>query len=494
MNKQSLKQGVAFNLLRTITITFLSFVSFPFATSALGDIAMGEYAFANTFVYFFLIIAKLGIPTIAIRECAKVRDDKEDLNNKVQTFFLLQLITTLISYGLLIIIVFGLNDIAFTSLSRDLIMLLSLNFLIGVFSFEWVYIALEKHFYIAFRSVVTSVIGILLVITFVKSDRNLFTYAFLAMLTTFVTAGANVFMLKKEGISLLPKKKLDLKSNVKPLYIIFLITLLVTIYNQGDSILLGYLGETKSEVGSYAVGVRGIEIVITIITSLSAVFIPRASIAIKNNNDQEFKSITNYSMNITLFIGLPAVIALLVLSKEFVNFSISSQIYWDYLAVNNAVLATALLASMMITYSISDNIYQQILVPLKKEKWYFYTLVFAIIIDFALALLFALVLFKDNVLLGVSLATIITDVLVLIVMIFISRKWTSKSIFNLNSLKIVVATVLTGLLIFFTKDYINIANYLTKIAVIIGYSGIFYLSVLFVTKENLVRDIFNTIK
>ena len=77
-------------------------------------------------------------------------------------------------------------------------MLLSLNFLVGVFSFEWVFITLEKHFYIALRSIFTGSIGLLLVIMFVRNDRHLFTYAFLAMFTTFATVIINLFMLRQE--------------------------------------------------------------------------------------------------------------------------------------------------------------------------------------------------------------------------------------------------------------------------------------------------------
>lgn len=489
MNNKSLKSGVFYSLLRTLTLTFISFISFPFATSALGDIAMGEYTFANTFVYFFLIIAKLGIPAVAVRECAKVADDKEALNNKVQTFFVLQLITTLISYGLMLFFVFSLHGTLITSLSRELIFLLSLNFLVGVFSFEWVYIALEKHFYMAFRSILSATLTTILVILFVKNSNNLFTYAFFAMLTTFITVGFNMYNLHKEGISFKVKSKLDLLNNLKPLFIVFIIALLVTIYNQSDSLLLGFLSDDKSSVGSYAVGIRIIEIVITIITSLSAVFIPRTTIAYKNNDEKEFKNIISYSTNITLFIALPSVVALISLAPTFVDFSISDQKYWSDAAIQNSVIAISLLATMILTYSISDNIYQQILLPIKKEKKYFFVLISAVILDLALALLFHLVIIKNNVLLSVALATILTDIFVFLVMIIIGRKWIKHALFNLNSLKILLVSLLTGALMFFTKDFINIENATLKILTIIGYSGLFYVSLLILLKEKLTYSI-----
>lgn len=104
MKNNNIRYSVIVHMIRTITVTILSFISFPFACRALGDAGMGTYTWANTFVYYFLTLAKLGIPTIAIRECTKVRDDKEALSHKAQEFFLLQAILTLLSFGLMVTI------------------------------------------------------------------------------------------------------------------------------------------------------------------------------------------------------------------------------------------------------------------------------------------------------------------------------------------------------------------------------------------------------
>lgn len=494
MTRNQLRPNIVVNLIRTLTITLLSFISFPFASTALGDIAMGQYSWANTFVYFFLIIAKLGIPTVAIRECAKVRDNPEELSKKIQTYFFLQLITTIASYAVMTFLVFGLNDNIVDLTSRPLVMLLSLNFLVGVFSFEWVYIALEKHFYIALRSVMTGSLGLLLIIMFVRNDRHLFTYAFLALFTTFSTVIANLLLLKREKISLLPKNKIVLKGAIKPLLIVFLITLIVTAYNQADSLILGYVDETKSLVGSYAVGVRGIEIVITIITSLSAVFIPRATMALKANNLKEFNFINNYSTNITFFIALPAVTMMIIMAPQIVGFIVSNDIYWSPSAIDNAVWAIMLLASLMFTYSLSDNIYQQVLLPLGKERIYFYTMIGGLLLNLGLSILSVFTIFKDQPLVGVSLATVLSDVLVLITLILQTREYVFKNIFTLNNLKIIIATILIGIFTYFVTPLLNIANPLTLILVMILISGLIYLTILALLKEDIVADVFKRSK
>ena len=172
-NTLSVRSNVIINLIRTLTMTILSFLTYPYITRALGDQVFGLYSWANAFVYYFLVLAKISIPNLAIRECSKAKGDKEKLASLAKTFFLIQGITTLFSFGLMCAFVYNVPSLLE---SKELIFLLSLNFLAGAFSFEWIYIALEKHFYITVRSISFIAIGALMTFMFVRRSD---TYAFL---------------------------------------------------------------------------------------------------------------------------------------------------------------------------------------------------------------------------------------------------------------------------------------------------------------------------
>ena len=191
----NIRANVIINLIRTLTMTILSFLTYPYITRALGDQVFGLYSWANAFVYYFLVLAKISIPNVAIRECAKVRGDKEKLSNLVQTFFFIQAVTTLVSFSLMSGIVLSVPQLFET---RELIYLLSINFLCGAFSFEWVYIALEKHFYITVRSISLLALGALLTFLFIqKSDtpaileKEVYLYACITVSYTVFTSLLN---------------------------------------------------------------------------------------------------------------------------------------------------------------------------------------------------------------------------------------------------------------------------------------------------------------
>lgn len=449
----NVRANVVINLIRTLTMTVLSFLTYPYITRALGDQVFGLYSWANAFVYYFLVLAKISIPNVAIRECAKVRDDKEKLSNLVQTFFLLQAITTLISFSLMSGIVLSVPQLFQT---RELIYLLSINFLCGAFSFEWVYIALEKHFYITVRSISLLALGAVLTFLFIKRsdtpailEQEVYLYAAITVSYTVFTSLLNCLILPRY-VSFKKTLPYQIKPLLKPLLLLFLISFALTLYNQTDQFLLGLFDESKASVGSYSVGVKGVDIVITLITSLYAVFLPRATHYYSLENKTFYRNLLTYSFNITLFIAIPAVATMSTMARPITSLisgsgdmASSSSTYLD------ADWILVALSCMMLTYSLGDNVYNEILLPQKKERHYLYAMLFGVVCNIGLSLLFALLPFKEHPGIGVALATGITDVLLCAYLLFISREYSQKALFNLNSLKILLAGILVGVASFF---------------------------------------------
>ena len=227
------RTNVIINISRTLVLTILSFMTFPWVCRYLGSAQVGIYTWCNTFVLYFLVLAKVGIPNLAIRECVKVKDDKEKLSNKVQTFFLIQMITTLLSFGLMCSLVFTVPDL---KNNNEVIFLLSINFLSGAFSFEWLFIALEKQFYMSVRSIAVLALSTLLIIIFVTNPGDIYIYALITASVTLVTTIANLIYSKK-FISYKKTMPYEFKQYIKPLLVLFSITLIISFYNQTDTFI-----------------------------------------------------------------------------------------------------------------------------------------------------------------------------------------------------------------------------------------------------------------
>ena len=491
---ETTRTNVIVNLTRTIVLTILSFITFPFVCRVLGDETVGLYTWANTFVYYFLILARISIPNFAIRECVRVRDDKKALSKKAQEFFILQSITTLLSFALMLVFVFSVPEL-FTN--REIIFILSINFLTGVFSFEWIYIALEKHFYMAMRSIVILTISAICIFIFVKYPEDIYLYAFFTVGVTVLTVLSNIFYLpnfisfKKEG-------SYDFKSYIKPLLVLFSISVVLSLYNQSDTFILGFLNADKAEVGSYSVGLKGVDVIIAITTSLSVVFMPRASYYYQLEDKSFFHKLTKYSINITLFIAIPAIASMATLSEP-----ITRLISGNYLGVGGDFQESwtilTILASLMVTYSIGDIIYTQVLIPMKREKIYLYTILIGAALDIILSIILGLYVFKTHPAIGVALATAVTDAFIIVFLLIKTWKWTGHAIFNRNNLKIfalgvavALVCVFIGPMLFdvflaqFNNNYTS--AYLAELISTVAISGVIYLVGLLLLKEDLVSS------
>lgn len=494
--KNEVRSNVVINLIRTVTMMILSFVTFPLVCRYLGDTMVGLYSWATAFVYYFLILARISIPNIAVRECIKVRDDPDKLAHKTQEFFIIQAVTTLLSFGLMCVIVFasGIENFVATNqkdLIKPLIFILSLNFLSGVLSFEWIFTALEKHTYMAIRSIIVATVVDILVFAFIKDPEHILLYAFLSILTTVLTVVSNLVYLPRL-VKFRRTEKYNFKQYFPLLGILFAISVVVAIYDKTDTFILGFIDPSKASVGSYSVAMKGVEIVIGIITALSTIFMPRAMYYYQKGDERQFRNLNKYSANICLLIVIPAIALMVALAEPITRIIAGTE---GYYFADTILIA---LASLMLTFSLSNIIYTQILIPLKKEKFYLIAVLSAALTNIGLSLLFGLVIFKDNPAFGVALGTAITDLLLLSILASLSWKESKHIIFNINNLKILIIGIVIGVASYFLSPLLlNVLlnsmtiefAYLLDIVIIFFGSLIVYAIGLIISKEKLIQSI-----
>ena len=521
--KKDIKFNVFVSIVRTLTLTLVSFLTFPYVSSTLGDNYLGAYTWANTFVYFFLILARISIPNIAVRECVKVKDDKVELARKTKLFFVMQLITTALSFVSLLVIVLTIpgvrnmnQEILGENGMGNLIFILSINFLAGVFSFEWLYTALEKHFYMAVRSIIAMAISSILIFSFIRYKEHVYIYSLFTVGVTIITVISNLIFIPKyihfKGVGIASPKPY-----FRPILTMLLITIVLAIYNEGDMLLLGIMDAKKSETGAHTIAMRGIEIIITVITSLNMVFMPRASDYVVKGEEEKYNELVKYSMNLCFFIAIPA-IATMVGTSETITALISGNgnVSREFLitaeqleefemhfeegkAFANAWIILCFLSPLMLTYSIGDIIYTQVLIPYKKERIYLIVLGIATILMLGFSALLGLTFFKAVPGLGVAISVGAMDIFAFILLFILTKNKTRKAIFNLNNLKIVVVGVIIGVFTFFVGPIIRnalyqanndfVASLLLELVIIVLIDAFIYIGTLYILKENLVRDL-----
>ena len=186
MSQKSLKTNAFLNTLKTVLTLFFPLITFPYSSRVLGPENIGKVNFAQSVVSYFAIIASLGISTYATREAAKVRDDREKLSQISSEIFIINLISTVIAYVLLVaslIFVRKFDDY------RLLIIICSTLIVFTTVGMGWLYQAVEDYLYITVRSLAFQIISVILLFTLVKSKDDYLWYASINIISN---VGANI--------------------------------------------------------------------------------------------------------------------------------------------------------------------------------------------------------------------------------------------------------------------------------------------------------------
>ena len=103
---RSITANYIFNLLNTISGILFPLITFPYSSRILLAEGIGEVNFYQSIISYISLVVGLGIPLYAVREIARVRNDRKQLNVTTIEILSLHGITTLIGYLVVAILCF----------------------------------------------------------------------------------------------------------------------------------------------------------------------------------------------------------------------------------------------------------------------------------------------------------------------------------------------------------------------------------------------------
>lgn len=376
MQKQkSLIVNFITNTVLTISSFIFPLITFPYISRILLPEGIGKVSFAASVVSYFAMFAQLGIPVYGIRACAIVRDDREELSRTVHELFFINLWMSLFSYGILFI---GIISVPRLRQEKELFLIISLTIVFNMLGMEWLYKALEKYAYIAGRSIICKLLALGGMFLLVHGPDDYICYG---ALTIFAASASNIFNLlhvhKYIAVSFLGAYKL--KRHFKAVAVFFAMSCATTIYTNLDTVMLGFM-ESDTEVGYYNAAVKIKLILVSIVTSLGTVLLPRVSYYAENGFWDEFRRIASKAINFVFIVAMPLCVYFMLFAGESIYF-LSGDAYGGSVAPMQIIMPTLLLIGLTNVMGI------QMLVPVGKEKYVLYSEVAGASVDFMLNVL-----------------------------------------------------------------------------------------------------------
>lgn len=182
----SLKTNYVFNLLNTVSALVFPLVTFPYVARILLPDGIGEVNFFLSIVTYISMFTSLGIPTYAIIEIAKVKDDAKRRSIVTAEILTLNLLLTLIGY-----IIIGILCLTVKEVQEDvtLFLIISLNIILVAIGCEWYYQGTENYKFITIRGFIIRVVCVVLLFILVRDADDLIYYGLYCVLGV---AGNNI--------------------------------------------------------------------------------------------------------------------------------------------------------------------------------------------------------------------------------------------------------------------------------------------------------------
>lgn len=431
---KSLKINAALNITKQLCQVLFPLISIPYVTRVLGTDNYGVFNYGNSIVSYFVLIAALGINSYAIREGVAFRNDKEKIARFVSEIFTINIISTFISYSLLMMLLVS----PFLTQYKRIIAIQSLSIILTTIGTDWINTIYEDFVYITIRYIIFQMLSLACMFVFVHKPDDYLVYA---VIVVGAQAGANILNIfhVRKYVHVRLTKEVEWKKHLRPILVFFANIVAITIYVNSDITMLGIM-RSDSEVGVYTLASKIYTIVKQILNAIMVVTLPRLSLFIKKGQKNEFNSLLMKIEKTVLFLVFPATIGMIFLSRQIVL--IAGGI--EYLMGSDAlkILSFAIIFSLLATFYTSC-----VLVPLKLEKYVLTATIVSAIANVLLNFYF-IPHYGIN---GAAATTLISEIIVFIIALTISLKNGKPKLEVSYVIKILAGSVMVIISCFFAS-------------------------------------------
>ena len=355
-SNKSLGLNAVLNSLQSLLNLIFPLITFPYISRTLSVDGVGKYNFANSIISYFILLAGLGISVYAVREGAKLRDNREEFSQFASRIFTINFISTIISYIALFLVL-----LLSTSLQKYniAILIFSVQIFFTTLGVDWIYTIFEEYSYITARNIIFKIISAALLFIFVRHRDDYLTYIIISVVASTGSYLLNFFHAKKFcDIKLV--FKFDWKKYLTPILTIFASTVAIKIYLASDVTMLGFLSDEYT-VGIYSTATKIYSIVSVMLSAVTAVAIPRLAMLMGQKRMDEYRKLLKQLINMILIIILPGIMGLFMVSRD-VILIIAGEKYL------RATLALQITCFAMLGSAMSTIFNQCALMPAKREK------------------------------------------------------------------------------------------------------------------------------
>lgn len=466
----SITMNFVMNIILTMSSVLFPLITFPYISRILLPAGTGRVSFATSLISYFNMFAQLGIPTYGICACAKVRDNREELTRTAHELLAINLVMSVVSYaGLFLCLLF----VPRLWEERTLYVIVSLSILLNAIGMEWLYKALEEYSYITIRSVIFKLVSLIGMFFLIHEQSD---YVIYGGITIFAASASNVMNLLNahKYIDMHPVGGYHPMRHMKAVAVFFAMACATTVYTNLDTVMLGFMA-TDEDVGYYNAAVKIKGILVSVVTSLGTVLLPRVSYYVEQGKLGEFYRVIRKSLRFVFLAATPLTLYFILFARQGIYFLSGT-------AYEGAVIPMQIIMPTLLLIGITNVLGMQILVPLGKERIVLYSEIAGAVTDWILNL----ILIPKMASAGAAIGTLAAEFVVLVVQYAALRREAGGVFREISYGKILLA-LLVGTAASVWMIPLGAGNFLTLLASACLFFG-GYAALLIALREPLMRE------
>ena len=461
-----------YNLSYQILTIILPIITVPYVTRIFTSEDLGNYGFYNSIVSYFSLFAMLGIGIYGTKQIAAARD----VSSTFWNIYAIQLIASLLA-----LFVYVITLVSIPKMSGMVPIILGIVLLTKMIDISWLFTGKEDFKQITLRNTMVKVAGVISIFTFIQSSEDLYLYIFLIVIFDFL----GQFVMWIPAKKFIKRPSFDtkiIKKNLHPIVLLFLPQVAISLYVVLDRTLLGLLG-SYSDVGIYEQGQKLTSILLTVVSSLGAVMLPRVANLLSERKEKEAQNMVRFSFILYNLIIFPMIFGLIAINEVFVKLFLGQNFqdvkYVLYIIVFNI---------MFIGWT---NIlgYQVLVVRNKNKEFMLSTTIPAIV---SIAVNITVIPFFGYI--GASITSVVVEFLVFAIQWYYSRNIINKNLlFNKDLVKIICSSQVMFGAVMLCKIMLGFDG-IVGLVIYLVVGGISYLVMIFLLKTVNIREMKTMLK
>lgn len=317
----SLKKNLAYNVAYQILVIILPLITAPYVSRVLGADGLGTYSYIFSIVTYFGLFGMLGIANHGNRSVALVRDNRQKVSEAFSNTYIIQLCTTVIALLLYFLFIY-----CWFSGDKTIAYIESIIVLSYVLDITWFFFGLEQFAVTVTRNAIIKIATVVAIFIFVRSREDLWIYA-LIMSCGMLFSQIYLWLRIRKYADFCKPSWSQVKSNIKPVLMLFIPAIAYSIYKLLDKVMLGAMS-SMSQVGLFDNAEKIINIPSSLITAFGTVMMPRITVLLGTGDEHRISYLNKISVRyFTLLVvgvafglaGICNVLAPVYFGSEFVG-------------------------------------------------------------------------------------------------------------------------------------------------------------------------------